>query len=49
MGWRGDTPDRCLPCFCKAADDSEKTGSGDKLTFGIGTQLTVRPSKSEGM
>uniref|UniRef100_A0A7N5JA33 T-cell receptor alpha chain constant domain-containing protein n=1 Tax=Ailuropoda melanoleuca TaxID=9646 RepID=A0A7N5JA33_AILME len=44
MGWRGDTPDRCLPCFCKAADDSEKTGSGDKLTFGIGTQLTVRPN-----
>lgn len=46
-GWRGDTCDRCLPCFCKAADNSEKSGSGDKLTFGTGTRLSVRPSKYE--
>lgn len=46
-GWGDDTCDRCLPSFCKAADNSEKTGSGDKLIFGTGTVLAVRPSKSE--
>lgn len=45
--WWGDTCDRCLPYFCKAADNSEKSGSGDKLTFGTGTHLAVKPSKSE--
>lgn len=46
-GWWGDTGDSCLPCFCKAAENSEKSGSRDRLTFGTGTHLAVRPSKSE--
>lgn len=46
-GWGGDVHDRCLPCFCKVTDDSEKKGSGDKLTLGTGTRLAVRPRKFE--
>lgn len=41
-GWRDDTCDRNLPCFCKAADNSEKTGSRERLIFGTRTPLTVR-------
>lgn len=47
VGWRGDICDRCLFCFCKVVDNSEKSGSGDKLIFGIGIRLLVRFSKYE--